>query len=374
MFEYNNNIYVSFRGTSSFTQLKKDMDAFGGDINNIIKKLEKNINEKSEGLLLLKHLINKDNKNNAIIFPGFAKTLFTSLQVINLCLVKLIEINKNEKANIYITGHSLGGALATLYGFSCAYGIFHNVGVFKNKEVKNKVDLPINVCSLGSPKIGNSIFTKIYTDFIDINYIKLDRVVSKSKLTGLIDSASQYPPAIYKHSGFKNEKKIDCDIIVNELVTELHKIGFTNEEDKKSYKDQIIKHCRKDTNFPETHKLEHVGEPIIKFTTIEETKNMNKQCKSPIGTLCHGYYYNISFMHLATRMLSNTPAFKLFKINNSQTGLGLMNDNTLSFMVTSDINISNAKKSIKENNLVGNKCKNKSNNKQPSILSECIIL
>ena len=363
--EYNHDIYIIFRGTSSFKQMIRDLDAFNGNVENIIKNIKNNVNENSEGIYLLEHLISNKNKNSSIIFPGFAKTLFTSIELINYCLVHLINKNINNKVNIYTTGHSLGGALCSIYGFALGYGFFHRIGIFQNIIINNKINLPINVCSLGSPKIGNNNFINLYTTLIESNLIKFDRIVSQSKYTGAIDSASQYPPStkFYKHSGFSNKKNINCKNIIEYLVKELHNLGFDNDDIKEEYRKHLIKNCN-DTKF-ENYNLNHLNNHTI---TIEETKEKNKQCKFPSGTLCHGYYFNISFMHLGTRIITNKPAYKLFNINNFQTGLGLIKNDTIAFIVTNK-NIDNAKKSINLDKVLNNKCKNNLSNSSKNNLS-----
>merc|ERR1712151_520967 len=48
--------------------------------------------------------------------------------------------------NLWLTGHSLGGALATLYA----------------AELRLKLGIPLGVCTFGSPRVGNQTFADLF--------------------------------------------------------------------------------------------------------------------------------------------------------------------------------------------------------------------
>jgi Lipase (class 3) len=81
---------------------------------------------------------------------------------------------------IYISGHSLGGALATL----CSLDLALCVGVERNQML---------VSTFGSPKVGNESFRQLYNKVVPINW----RIVAGG------DMISRLPKAGYSHVGKK---------------------------------------------------------------------------------------------------------------------------------------------------------------------------
>lgn len=63
-------------------------------------------------------------------------------------------LNNNNKYPIYITGHSLGGALAQL----CAL------------DLKLNFNINLTVVTVGSPRVGNDKFVKKYNELIKLSY------------------------------------------------------------------------------------------------------------------------------------------------------------------------------------------------------------
>ena len=60
----------------------------------------------------------------------------------------LAEVEGGEEYEIFVTGHSLGGALTTLFGYELAQR-------YKNKKVK--------AISFASPRVGSAKFRERYT-------------------------------------------------------------------------------------------------------------------------------------------------------------------------------------------------------------------
>lgn len=97
---------------------------------------------------------------------------------------ELLKLN-NRYANIVFTGHSIGGALATIS--ACFYGI-------------ERCDKKIYCISFGAPRVGNKKFAKKFNETV----FKSFRFVNKG------DWVVKAPPTrLYKHVEAKRVVKID---------------------------------------------------------------------------------------------------------------------------------------------------------------------
>lgn len=95
-----------------------------------------------------KNINNNIKVNNIKVHSGFYKLLFNN----NLYTDILNEIKKltNQYTDytLNVTGHSLGGALATLFGFFLSYSITSKIYIF----------------SFASPRVGNRIWANIFNN------------------------------------------------------------------------------------------------------------------------------------------------------------------------------------------------------------------
>lgn len=132
---------------------------------------------------------------NIYIHVGFYRCLFYNKLYNRL----VAEINNlylhNKDYDLYITGHSLGGALATLFGYFLSYN-----NTFNNNKNNNG---NINVVSFASPRLGNK---KWVNDFNNRKNIKHIRIVNNH------DIVTSIPYVNYFHCGNKlvlKNKKIE---------------------------------------------------------------------------------------------------------------------------------------------------------------------
>lgn len=107
------------------------------------------------------------------------------------------EVKKTPHSRIICTGHSLGGALATL----CALDIQYN---FPDKEV--------SCYTYGSPKVGNSRFVESFNR----------RVPNTFRFVNSADSVPKLPPGRYEHVGvlyhIGRQVSAGLDDLVDKLV------------------------------------------------------------------------------------------------------------------------------------------------------------
>lgn len=141
MFYINNNLFISFKGSSNLNDFIADID-----INLIDFKVP-----------------DKENENQLVIVPGKVhKGAYEMLFENNRHKFILEKINEyKDYNNIYITGHSLGGLLGTLF-----YSYLKEL--FKTKKIN------IKLITFGCPRPGNKVYTN------SIHYNSSNRIVNNN--------------------------------------------------------------------------------------------------------------------------------------------------------------------------------------------------
>lgn len=329
------NIYVIFRGTSSDKQWKSNLSVLyeRGEIQHLLK----HFTMKSESRELMIKLLSL--KKNFYIYPGFAGTLFSSLDIIHYCVHHLITTFP-KKSTLYITGHSLGGALATLYGFTVAYSLSEKHGTFHH--VAKKLTLPINVCSLGAPKVGNEDFSLIYNALIETGMIRLDRAISVTKY--MADPITRQPANLIKwatgirgHPGFSKEKQLSCQEIYEKIEKDVLAKTLMVTSDLPHL---IQEHCLEEKKITLTH-------PKGASVSIEATKDESRGCPGfamadPHGLhgygMCHAWYFGVSFMYLAAYpiMRRRSLASNIFSLGEFSSVLCLLKEGVTTVKIVGD--------------------------------------
>jgi hypothetical protein len=117
-----------------------------------------------------------ENYNDVYVHGGFYEQLTT-----NDSYNKILELLKKtleEKSDydIYITGHSLGGALCTLFGYMLSF----------------EIDNDITIVSFASPRVGNNDWKLAFNEKPNLNHFR----VSNNR-----DVVTAAPMINYKHVG-----------------------------------------------------------------------------------------------------------------------------------------------------------------------------
>ena len=189
-----NKLYVVFRGTSSIKQCIQDLKMGAANIDNLTSHLDRYGETKKLVDIFFNKNIDKNNK--IVIHSGFIETLFTSLEELNFTLEYMAEQmlkgtdGTDGKVSLYISGHSLGAALAELYGLVVGVALSESEISFV-KKIKN----PVHIYSFGSPTIGNDTLKKLYEVVENNGNVVINRTVSKSK-SKILDIITLVPPII----------------------------------------------------------------------------------------------------------------------------------------------------------------------------------
>lgn len=125
----------------------------------------------------------------------------TKLDQIKLDLLSILSRYPNHK--IVVTGHSLGGALATLASYYFAL----------DKDFAKQV--PITCINFGAPRVGGYKFSQAIHALQEMKLLRILRVVNKS------DSVTTLPPGPFYHVGFQITNYDDNEVADGKPVTEM---------------------------------------------------------------------------------------------------------------------------------------------------------
>ena len=114
--------------------------------------------------------------DNVYVHGGFYKQLCDENTLDNLKKDITELIKKHSDYEIFITGHSLGGALSTLFGY----------------ELARIITKKVNIISFASPRVGNSEFKKAFD--------KKDNIIHL-RITNNRDIIAALPMINFKHVG-----------------------------------------------------------------------------------------------------------------------------------------------------------------------------
>ena len=217
--KFNNTptLYISFKGSSNFND-------FWHDLKSAVYK-----NIPLWELDITNPVIN--NKNNGKASSVFIKILTKSITDIYNRVINLIKTEKEKETNlnlrIIITGHSLGGAFAELFGYY--------LKKYKSKEITCPITCPIHIITFGSCCVFDAAGRNEFNSQLNIvgpNVFTLDRITVNGDPVVLL-------PAHLDHGGYtllKTEYKAFTQKGRTNEIGELRKmLGLDQGESKENY-------------------------------------------------------------------------------------------------------------------------------------------
>ena len=125
----------------------------------------------------------KQLDNDIYVHSGFYKQLFSVYAELEKFVLR--KINNNPNYDIYITGHSLGAALSTLFGYL----------------LSSKTNRKITVVSFASPRVGNKEWKKDFESKENLTHYRI---------TNNRDIVTALPMWGYHHVGINLQLFEDC--------------------------------------------------------------------------------------------------------------------------------------------------------------------
>ena len=157
-----NDVIICFKGTSTIKEVIHDIKSQFSSITlkNTLSQL---------GLQPVK------GDEDAVLNGAFTKVL---LDAWNVLVKGITDHSGTGSFRLFCTGHSLGGAYTTLFGFLLAY--MKNIP--SPPELASRIE-SIHILSLGSPKVCDSKLRNIFNSMLISNQLTFDRLVSQYKPT-----------------------------------------------------------------------------------------------------------------------------------------------------------------------------------------------
>lgn len=200
-------IVIAFKGTTSSRNLKTDINMFYFNARALLPTVLEGVeesydNDDAETCTTTERGPDRDvirqslTWRRAKIHKGFAVAYAAIAQRL-LAVVR--KLQSERRRPVYLTGHSLGGALATV----CS------LDLYLTQRLTSK---EIFVSSFGAPRVGNRQFSSVYNACIPIHW----RIVVAP------DVVAKLPKVGYKHVGKKVLITVDGDLFIDPNSLELN--------------------------------------------------------------------------------------------------------------------------------------------------------
>lgn len=195
-------IIIAFKGTTSSKNLKTDVNMFYSNARALLPtQLEddpdNNVDLNSaDSANIAKDVLATSHWKRAKIHKGFAVAYAAVAKHVVSVVRKL---QREKRRPVFLTGHSLGGALATL----CSLDL---------RLCLRMTDKEIFVSTFGAPRVGNRHFHTVYNECVQIHW----RIVVGP------DVVAKLPKMGYRHVGKKVLITVDGDLFIDPNSLELN--------------------------------------------------------------------------------------------------------------------------------------------------------
>ncbi|KAI0567372.1 Lipase domain protein [Gracilaria domingensis] len=189
-------IVIVFKGTTSTKNLKTDVNMFYATARALLPTKLGEEDPQGDEQACDNPILKTRNWRKAKIHKGFA-VAYSAVSSRLLSIVKRLQDEKRRP--VFLTGHSLGGALATI----CSLDLFLRLGLTRKE---------IFVSTFGAPRVGNWYFWNIYDENVPIHW----RIVVGP------DVVAKLPKVGYVHVGKKVLLTVDGDLFIDPNSLELN--------------------------------------------------------------------------------------------------------------------------------------------------------
>lgn len=189
-------IVIAFKGTTSTKNLKTDINMFYSQAKGLLPTRLGEEDEAGDAAAMQNELLRTRDWRRAKIHKGFA-VAYAAVGPRLLSMIKKLQDDKRRP--VFLTGHSLGGALATV----CSIDLFLRLGLTRKE---------IFVSTFGAPRVGNRSFWRIYNENVPIHW----RIVVGP------DVVAKLPKMGYIHVGKKVLITVDGDLFIDPNSLELN--------------------------------------------------------------------------------------------------------------------------------------------------------
>ncbi|CAI5934642.1 unnamed protein product [Closterium sp. NIES-64] len=160
-------------------------------------------------------LTDEDNKMDIKVHDGFLDG-YKSVKPRLLLLLKAILASSSEKYHIMVTGHSLGGALSTLFTYDLA-----------QSDLKKQHGFTLSLYNFGSPRVGNHAFAARFNQLVGDSW----------RIANDHDIVPRVPYVFYKHVATgvvlrPDSQKLEKDALLKKRLDTITTVSFLSEQPK----------------------------------------------------------------------------------------------------------------------------------------------
>lgn len=190
-------IVIVFKGTTSVKNLKTDVNMFYKNARSLLPtQLGDEVDPEGDKAAKNNSVLSTRQWRRSRIHKGFA----AAYEAVGPKLLAIVKRLQDERRRpVFLTGHSLGGALATI----CSLDLFLRLGCTRKE---------IFVSTFGAPRVGNRAFWTLYNENVPIHW----RIVVGP------DVVAKLPKVGYIHVGKKVLLTVDGDLFIDPNSLELN--------------------------------------------------------------------------------------------------------------------------------------------------------